>query len=299
MRDGDFESGPPPADIVVRPPYFPSRERDREELGLLPTLITVAELGTFAAAARALRLTRASVFRRVRRLQAIVGYPLYRTRRRRIELTAAGQEIVGYAQQIASLQRRRLHPRGRSRAVLACTATMLRHVLGPALEAFTARGAGELEVLTVSEDEAIAAVREERADLAVTRQRVLGQPCTRLLRSRPQVAARVGDRVFERPVRLELLSSVRVIASPEVRLAHDPIEHVASVDAALALAAAGLGIAVIDGFHRALPVLRTATLRDAPFTTLWVTHTRTLPRERAPEALRRAIFDTVRGGGNK
>jgi DNA-binding transcriptional LysR family regulator len=71
----------------------------------LETFCRAAELSSFTGAAKALRLTQASVSQRMQALEKELGTPLFRRQGGRVLLTEAGQKLYGYAQRILDLHR--------------------------------------------------------------------------------------------------------------------------------------------------------------------------------------------------
>ncbi|MGW4551928.1 LysR family transcriptional regulator [Streptomyces violaceorubidus] len=67
-------------------------------LNQLRAFLAAARLGTFSAAATELRTTQPSVSELVKRMEDHYGVPLFTRRPRRLVLTAAGEELVPYAQ---------------------------------------------------------------------------------------------------------------------------------------------------------------------------------------------------------
>jgi len=75
------------------------------QLPYLETFSKAAELSSFTGAAKALRLTQASVSQRVQALEKTLGTPLFKRQGGRVLLTEAGQKLYGYAQRIFDLLR--------------------------------------------------------------------------------------------------------------------------------------------------------------------------------------------------
>jgi LysR family transcriptional regulator, low CO2-responsive transcriptional regulator len=80
-------------------------EPERAQLPHLETFSKAAELSSFTGAARALRLTQASVSQRVQALEKTLGTPLFKRQGGGVELTEAGLKLYDYAQRILDLQR--------------------------------------------------------------------------------------------------------------------------------------------------------------------------------------------------
>ena len=75
------------------------------QLPYLETFSKAAELSSFTGAAKALRLTQASVSQRVQALERALGTPLFKRQGGRVLLTEAGQKLYDYAQRILDLYR--------------------------------------------------------------------------------------------------------------------------------------------------------------------------------------------------
>src|SRR5439155_3687594 len=75
------------------------------QLPYLETFSKAAELSSFTGAAKALRLTQASVSQRVQALEKTLGTPLFKRQGGRVLLTEAGQKLYDYAQRILDLHR--------------------------------------------------------------------------------------------------------------------------------------------------------------------------------------------------
>jgi DNA-binding transcriptional LysR family regulator len=71
----------------------------------LETFSKAAELSSFTGAAKALRLTQASVSQRVQALEKAIGTPLFKRQGGRVLLTDAGQKLYDFAQRILDLHR--------------------------------------------------------------------------------------------------------------------------------------------------------------------------------------------------
>lgn len=73
------------------------------ELDLLRTFVHAADLGSFTRAAGALHLTQSAVSQQIQRLEQRAGTQLFERGGRSIEITEAGQVLLGYARQILAL----------------------------------------------------------------------------------------------------------------------------------------------------------------------------------------------------
>src|SRR3954468_9004324 len=75
------------------------------QLPYLETFSKAAELSSFTAAAKALRLSQAAVSQRVQALEKTLGKPLFKRQGGRVLLTEAGKKLYDYAQRILDLHR--------------------------------------------------------------------------------------------------------------------------------------------------------------------------------------------------
>jgi DNA-binding transcriptional LysR family regulator len=82
-----------------------AREPKDFQLPHLETFSKAAELSSFTGAAKALRLSQASVSQRVQALEKTLGKPVFRRQGGRVLLTGAGHKVYEYAQRILALHR--------------------------------------------------------------------------------------------------------------------------------------------------------------------------------------------------
>src|SRR5215210_8890997 len=68
----------------------------------LETLLWVARLGGFGAAARHLHVTQPAITRRIRELEEELGTPLFHREKRQIVLTPSGRQCVQIAERIVA-----------------------------------------------------------------------------------------------------------------------------------------------------------------------------------------------------
>ncbi|GGU97936.1 hypothetical protein GCM10010260_37470 [Streptomyces filipinensis] len=73
------------------------------DVGQLRTLVTIMRAGGFRRAAQALSLTQPAVSQHIRRLEAVLGGPVFASTGRRLELTDAGRELHHYACRLVAL----------------------------------------------------------------------------------------------------------------------------------------------------------------------------------------------------
>jgi len=73
------------------------------DLDLLRSIITVADCGSFTAAAARLHSTQSTVSQKVRRLEDLVGHKLLERGNRDVHATDAGERLLGHARQMLAL----------------------------------------------------------------------------------------------------------------------------------------------------------------------------------------------------
>lgn len=249
-------------------------------------LLAAAHTGSFAAAARRLRVDQATVGRRLRALQDAVGVPLWERTPGRLSLTAAGRRALGAAETMeeAALALELTVEKGRPAVEgvlrISTTDAVASQLLAPRLPELL-RQHPALEVELVASNQAANLSRRE-ADLAV---RLFRPQEPTLVARRAGVLAYglyasepyLGSRGRPRDARLEgheLLGFERTIAPRSRVLAWTDelggrvVLRASSAAAILAATRAGMGIGVlpcfladvVPGLARALPELRTSEI---------------------------------------
>jgi DNA-binding transcriptional LysR family regulator len=142
-------------------------------LDRLRTLLAVAELGSFAQAARALHLAPPTVTQHVAELETRFGVALL-LRGRRVAATSAGQVLVARARRLlADLDELvadvRLHAKGqRGRVRLGASTGAIAHLLPPALRELARDHAGiDLQVSVTTSAETLARLAAGTLDLGI------------------------------------------------------------------------------------------------------------------------------------
>jgi len=74
------------------------------DIELLQTLVAIVDAGSFGAASKAVHRTQSAVSMQMKRLEEIVGQPLFERTGRRSVLTVHGQNLLLYARRMLSLQ---------------------------------------------------------------------------------------------------------------------------------------------------------------------------------------------------
>lgn len=155
-------------------------------LDRLRTLLAVADLGSFAAAARALHLAPPTVTLHVAQLEARLGTRLLHRAPAAITATAAGSLLIDRArvllaeadEMLQAVQRQIVTRGGRVR--LGASTGALAHLLPRALESLAAKHPQiDVQVAVVTSEEALARLSAGRLDIGVV---ALPQPAVRGLR---------------------------------------------------------------------------------------------------------------------
>lgn len=158
-------------------------------LDRLRTLLTVADLGSFAAAAKALHLAPPTVTLHVAQLEARLGTRLLHRAPAGVTATSAGGVLIDRARRLLAeaddllqtVQRQVASRAGRVR--LGASTGALAHLLPQALEALAARHPQiEVQVAVVTSDEALARLAAGSLDVGLV---ALPQPAVRGLRVQP------------------------------------------------------------------------------------------------------------------
>jgi len=158
-------------------------------LDRLRTLLTVADLGSFSAAAKALHLAPPTVTLHVAQLEARLGTRLLHRAPAGVTATSAGGVLIDKARRLLAeaddlLQtvQRQVASRG-GRVRLGASTGALAHLLPQALEALAARHPQiEVQVAVVTSDEALARLAAGSLDVGLV---ALPQPAVRGLRVQP------------------------------------------------------------------------------------------------------------------
>jgi DNA-binding transcriptional LysR family regulator len=143
-------------------------------LDQLRTLVTIAELGTFAAASQALHLAAPTVSLHVSELEARLGAALLERGGRRARPTAAGAALIERGRRLlqgadAAVQQVRRHAEGREGTVRLGTSTgVLVHLLPQVLESLAASHPGiDVEVSILGSIDAMGRLAARTLDIAI------------------------------------------------------------------------------------------------------------------------------------
>lgn len=95
--------------IAAMPPQRAARNIPTE---LLRSFVAIAESGSMAQATDVIYLTQSALSLQMKRLEDLLQQKLFRRDGRRLALTAAGEDLVGYARQLLALNDRIVHNLG-------------------------------------------------------------------------------------------------------------------------------------------------------------------------------------------
>ena len=205
----------------------------------LDSFIAFAEHLNFTHAARALRLSQPALYVQISKLAEEVGIPLYQRIGRRLELTAAGVDLLRFARENRErsrcfLEELRTGHSDQPVTLAAGTGAYL-YLLGPALREFQRRSSSRLELLQRDRAGAVAAVRSGEAHLGVAPldSTPEGIEVKLLLRVDQALVLPARHRLArKRRVRLSDLAGESLIVPPE--------DHAQRATLAQALASAGV-----------------------------------------------------------
>lgn len=108
----------------------------------LEAFVAVAEAGGFSAAAKRLGITQTALSHRMRKLEASLGFALFTRTTRHVALTPAGQDVLHRATALVNEARQtfadigRTAARNRDRLAIGCLPTLAVHVLPTVLATF-------------------------------------------------------------------------------------------------------------------------------------------------------------------
>ena len=144
------------------------------EINDLRAFVAVADLGSFAAAARELHLSQPALSRRISKLETSLGVRLLERTTRRVELSAPGRAFALRARQVVNgfdeslLDVTDAASRLTGEITLACVPTAVNHLLPAVLEQFQQQFPGVLiRVMDEGASEALALVARGEADFGI------------------------------------------------------------------------------------------------------------------------------------
>ena len=255
----------------------------------LAAFAVFAEDASLSGAARRLHLSQPAVHAQLKKLQELLGVPLYRRAGRGLALTREGEEVAAFARRMdescTELAGRLRGEQGERRIVLAAGAGAIVDVIAEGLRAFVRGWDGRLEVVTCDARAAIAAVVRGEAHAGVA---ALGPAAEAI---DPVVEARAITEVEQalvvpkahrlatrRAVRLRDLAGERLVVPPSgrpQRVALEAAFRQAGVelrpsatatgwDVTLRLVDLGIGLGIVNASCRTPKTLRKKPLRELP-----------------------------------
>lgn len=235
----------------------------------LRAFVTVGELQSFAAAAKALHLSQPALSRRISHLEGLLGVRLFDRTTRSVELTLLGRRFLEQVRGLVDeLDRSVLSLRDAAQleagdVTVGCVFSAVHHFLPPVIHAFRAEHPRVLvRIIEEGADEVLASVKEGEADFALN---YIGMQDTELeftpLLKEPYVLACPCDHALarRRSVRWEELADyphARVSHASRNRLFIDqalaelpplprPVCEVRHVSTLIGLVENGMGVAVV------------------------------------------------------
>ncbi|MEU3392987.1 LysR family transcriptional regulator [Streptomyces albidoflavus] len=293
-------------------------------LNQLKAFVEAQRLGSFTAAARSLDIAQASASELVRRLEAELDAELFVRGSRTLTLTAAGQELLPYAQEAVAAADggvRAVHSLG-SLGGGTATFGVLRnadyYLLANLVQMFHARyPAVRVRLVGQNSAETASAVAagDLEAGLVVLPIDDAGLAVTPLMRDEVRYVSADRERTRE-PVTIEAFATAPLVLydahygwkdptrrqlAERAQLAGvgiDPLIELEHVEAALKLAAAGVGDTIASRAVIASPTfpagLHTAPFADPLYDTIALVRRRGHPLSRATRELARLAEDTLR-----
>lgn len=235
----------------------------------LQAFVAVADCAGFRPAAERLCVSQPALSRRVHKLETALGLRLLERSTRRVAVTAAGQQFLPQARQMLDdLQAALSQLAGsattrRSLVTVACVPSVAQHLLPPVLKAFVDTHPGvRLRLIDESAHRVLSSVTAGESDLGLsfTGAQETGVLFTPLLREDYVLAVPAGHRLARRRsvAWVELADEPMVAVSQQsgnrllidqalAALPRRPValHETAHVTGALALVAAGLGLAAV------------------------------------------------------
>ena len=260
----------------------------------IQAFLAVTEQGTFTKAAERLHMAQPALSQLVRDLERELGIRVLDRTTRRVELTEGGREFHGAALKIvqdldtAVQNAAGLAERRRGRIVVALPPLLAAVIMPPTIAALAEKHPGlQVSIIDARNDQVVEAVRFGKADCgvgtfsaiedAIERSPLARDSLMLFCARKSRFAGRDGalwrDLADEPLVTLTRDSGIRLLVevgyeSAEVTLR--PAYEVAQITTALALVEAGLGIAVLPTYARAvapagvvsMPLLEPSIARD-------------------------------------
>lgn len=260
----------------------------------IQAFLAVTEQGTFTKAAERLHMAQPALSQLVRELERELGIRVLDRTTRRVELTEGGREFHGAAVKIlhdldtAVDNANGLAERKRGRIVVAVPPLLAAVIMPPAIAALREKHPGlQVAILDARNDLVVEAVRFGKADCGIGTFSALEDNIERQPLARDSLMLFCGRRsafagretvawrelAYEELITLTRDSGIRLLVEvgyESAEITMRPVYEVAQITTALALVEAGLGIAVLPTYARAVapasivarPLVEPAITRD-------------------------------------
>ncbi|MDO9524458.1 MAG: LysR substrate-binding domain-containing protein [Gemmobacter sp.] len=278
----------------------------RPTLRQIECFLAAADLGSFSRAAERLGLSQPALSQQIRDLEALLGLRLLDRTTRRVDLTPAGRTFRDQTTPaLAELDRATEAAQGRARLRsgqlrLAAPPLLAAAILPQAIAGFLAQHPGLTSSLSdIGTEDILTHLRTGRADIGIGTfppglpdldHRPILRDALMLFSPRGHPLAGLASSwsdVAQYPlITLTRDSGIRLLVElgfERANLSPRPVQEVTQITTALALVAAGLGIAVLPGYARVAPnaqLLACSPLQGPP---VGREIAAVLPRDRSPE----------------
>jgi len=261
----------------------PGRSPMNVSLRQLRAFTTIARLGSFVEASRALHVTPAALSIVIRDLEDTLGFRVFDRTTRRVDLSEVGQQYFQYAEQVlidmrkAEMFAQDVTQRKTGVVRIATTQVVTWVLLTPAFAAFQKKWPDiRIEPIDIPTDQIISSLERGQADLAINFDTVVGEhmEATPIFHSREYLICASSHRFARRKsLRWSELAAESIIfvgRGAELRIRSElPADivlnarhEVGNTSTALALAASGAGLVVCAGYVK--PISRMHDLRAIP-----------------------------------
>ncbi len=180
-----------------------------------------AQTLNFTTAAAQRRISQPALFKQIQQLSESAGRPLYTRTGRTLVLTSTGMTVAHFAKEmlerVGSLEAQ-LGNGETERVAFAAGQGAFLYLLGPALKRFCGKHVGKIDLVTVSQAQALEHVRNGRAHLAVTVLQSIPKDLVtfHLQRILPSLVVPKSHRLAKkRKIKLDDLDGLELILPPE------------------------------------------------------------------------------------
>lgn len=228
------------------------------DLTLLRAFLAVVESGSVTGAARVLNRTQAAVSLQIKRLEDMLGQPLFERGHKRVSLTNFGEQMIGHAQRLVATNDAILEamttPSFEGEVRLGLPVDLIPTYAPPILRRFNARWPGVRVSLVTSNSQALVEdLLNGRTDLAVTTDLETGEPGveTLALDQLVWIGSPTGTAHLRKPLPVSLGGRncrFRPVALDVLRKAGIPwrvVMEVSNQDAVNATVSAGISVSIL------------------------------------------------------